>query len=317
MADEVTTTSVDNIINSEWIQPAFQAYAAPWLVATKFLKEYDLQGKGSATVAVPSIVSQLGDPSDGGSSVDTEFNAAEATDLSNTAMTLTEATISTSEYGVMRELTDAAVEDTVDGFDLISEIANDNARILATALEDDVVALFTSFTNTVGANLVDMTLANLDSAIIGIRTRGVRAPDGLVAVLDDEQADNFEVAVTASNSAQAIYDNTADRFMDIQRDLNNGLTDGRFARYKSTNLYMTGLCDTGNTGDDVVGGVFVPDTPGNTRMAAMGIAWSRRFRVRAQRDEKSRSVELVATQRAGVSILLNVAGTAVITDGPS
>jgi len=317
MADEITGTTITNIVNSEWIQPSFQDYAHDWIVALQFCKPYDLRGKGTSTVAVPSLTSQMGTVSDGGGSVDTEFNATDGTTLSNTALALTQATVSTIEFGVMREITDVSLEDVVSGFELVGAIAADNARILTTALEDDVVGLYGSFANSVGSTGVGMTLANLDSAIIGIGKRGVRAVDGLVGILDDEQRTNFEAAVIATTqNSNAVYQQTADRFMDIQRDQNNGLTDARFAVYKGINLYASGLTDTNNSGTDVEGAVYVPWTSGNDRMAAIAIAWSRMLRITTERDEAKRSTKIVTTQRAGVSELLDVAGVRVATDAP-
>lgn len=316
MANEITGTVITNIVNSEWIQPAFQDYAHDWLVAARFCKQFNLVGRSTTTVAVPSLASQMGTVSSGGTSVDTEFNASEDVDLSNTAMTLTQATIVSIELGVMRTITDIALEDVVDGFELIAAIAGDNARILSTALEDDVCGLLASFANTAGSTGVDMTLANLDTAIIGIGKRGVRAPDGLVGVLDDEQRENYEAAITALSSSNVNHPVTADRFMAIERDLNNGLTDGRFSVYKGVNLYMTGLTDTVNTAADVAGGIFVPWTAANDSMCALGMAWSRMPLFTTQRDESARSTEVIATLRAGVSELLDVAGVSMITDAP-
>jgi len=317
VANEFTATTAVNIVNSEWIQPAFQDYARDWTVSAQFCKPFDLRGKSTLTVAVPSLTSQMGTVSDGGDSVDTEFNATDGTDLSNTAAALTQATITAIEMGIMREITDRALRSTVTGFDLISELANDNARILTTALEDDIVGLFSSLSNTAGSTGVDMTLANLDTAIIGIARRGVRAPDGLVGVLDDEQIDNFQAAVRGENAASEIHPGSNDRFMDIQRDLNNGLTDARMARYKNINLYMCGLCDTANTGADVVGAVFVPWTAANDRMSCFGLAWADMLTFATERNESKRSTEIVTTQDVAPGELLDVAGVQIVTDAPA
>jgi hypothetical protein len=316
MANEITGTTITHIINSEAIEPAFQDYVHDWIVALKFYKAFLLAGKSTATVAVPSLTSQMGTVSDGGGSVDTEFDATDGTDLENTALALSQQTIATSEMGIMREITDTALADVVMGFDLISVIVNDNARILATALEDDAVALFGSLANAVGTDGNDLTLANLDSAIVGIAKGGVRAPDGLVGVLDDEQEENFTAAIRTTGSTNVVYDATADRFMAIERDLNNGLTDGRFAVYKNVNLYRSGLTDTNSSGASVMGAVFVPDTPANTRMACFGVAWSHMPRFALERNESKRSTEIITTQRAGVGELLDAAGRLVQTDAP-
>lgn len=315
-ANAVTGTTITNIVNSEWIQPAFQDYAKDWLVAVQFAKQFNLVGRSTATVAVPSLASQMGTVSSGGSGVDTEFDATDGTDLSNTAMSLTEATITAIEFGVMRTITDVALENAVDGFQLIAAIAGDNARILSTALEDDVCALMGTFSNTVGTTGSAMTLANLDTAITGIAKRGVMAPDGLVGVLDDQQWEDFNTALRATSTSINVHDTSLDRFLAIERDLNNGLTDGRVGRYRNVNLYMTGLTESPNTAADVAGAIFVPATPANDLMAAIGVAWARLPKMTTERDESLRATEIVTTQRAGTAELLDVAGVSIITKGP-
>ena len=318
MASESTSTTFEEAINNEWITSAFHDYARAWTGVTRFLKRYDLRGKATATVAVPNLVSILGTPSDGGSSVATAFNSTEGTDLSNTQRQTTEVTISTIEYGLMSTVTDTVLEDTIDGVDFINILAGDAARVLVTAFEDDVCGRFVSFTAQVGSTGSPMTFANLDSAISGIRIAGIRAPDGLVAYLDDEQGLDFETLVTATGASTnlATHPGSADRFMQIERDLNNGLTEGRIGVYKNINLYTTGLTDTTNTGADVVGAVFVPSTPANDSLAALGMAVNREFTVAFERDESLRATEIIATQRLGQGILLNGAGRAVVTDAP-
>lgn len=317
MANETTTTTLTEIVNSEWIRPAFQDYAADWLVATQFLLRFDLRGRGTATVAVPSIISDMGTVSDGGAGVDTEYDATEATDLTNTTMDLSEATISTSEYGVMRTITDTALEDTVDGFNMIQEIVNDSARILATALEDDVCALFAGFGTTVGTSGSPLTLTNMSDGVTTIRAAGVRAPDGIVFVLDDEQASEYEAALISTNAAAAVYAGAADRLLSANPTPNNGLANGHIGFFRQYPVYMTGLTDTANMGADVVGAAFVRgDTAGNARMAALGLAVSREFTVATERNESLRATEVVATQRMGVGELLDAAGVKLVTDAP-
>lgn len=317
MANETTSTTLEEVINSEWIRPAFQQYASDWLVAAQFLLRFDLRGKASATVAVPSVVSDMGTVSDGGAGVDTEYNAAEATDLANTQMDLSEATIATAEYGIMRTITDTALEDVVDGMDIMRQIVADSALILATALEDDVCALFAGFANQVGATTVDLTLAVMSSAVVQIRNSGVRAPDGIVFVLDDQAASDYEAALIAGNAAAAVYAGAADRLLAATPTQNNGLANGQIGFFRQYPVYQTGLTDTANAGADVLSAAFVRgDTPGNAPMAALGLAVSREFTVAMERDESARATEVIATQRLGVGELLDVAGVGIVSDAP-
>ena len=313
MANEVTTTAVTEAVNSEYINPLLKKYAHDHHVCVRFLQPYDMRGKASSTVAIPRIESQLGSPGDYGAGVDTEYDATEGTDLSNTAFTLAETTLSTTEYGVMREVTDTTLEDTA-ASDFAMQVAQDNARILAHALEHEAVSQFASFTNSSGATTVDLTLANLDDALADLFGRGIMAPDGLVAILGHAQKGDFEAAVTATGSNQAIYQGTTDRFLAIERDANNGFTNGRIGLWKGINLFSTGLTVTANAGADEVGALFVPYTNANADHAALALGVSRPMQMATERNESKRTTEIVTTQRVGTGIQFDNGGQALITD---
>ena len=185
------------------------------------------------------------------------------------------------------------------------------------ALEDDVCALFSGFSTTVGSTGVDLTLANMSDAVVNIRKSGVRAPDGIVFVLDDEQAANYEAALISTNAAAAVYAGAADRLLSASPTANNGLANGHIGFFRQYPVYMTGLTDTVNTAADVSGAAYVRgDTPGNARMAALGLAVSREFTMAMERDESLRATEVIATRRTGVGELLDVAGVNIVTDAP-
>lgn len=314
MANETTTTTLTEIVNSEWIRPVFQDYSHEFVNATRFCLKQSLVGKGTSTWAQPRPVSDLGTVGDGGTSVDTEFNATEATDLStNLQLDLAESTIATSEYGVRREITDTALEDVIDGFAMVQWIVRDAARILMTALEDDVIGLFGSATNTTGSTGVNITVANVNAAIAALRNRGIRAPGGLVGVLSDTQMGDFTDALEATGTSWAVYPATADRLMAANRNADNGLTDGRVLSYKNVDFYQSGLVDTANTGADDVGAIFTP-AMGNEGFEALGLAESRPFTSETERNASLRSTEVICTMRAGVGILLQDCIQALVTD---
>lgn len=316
MANETTSSTLEEAINSEWIDPAFQDYASDFTNAQRFCYERDLTGQKTNTWAVPRLVSDMGTVGTS-AGVDTEFDATEATDLSNTALETTESTVSASEYGLMRTITDQAMEDIIDGLALMQLVVQDAARILMTAFEDDVIAQFASFTNTSGATGVDITIANFKDAYASIRNRGVRAAGGLVAVLADNQVTELEAALEASGTSQAVYPGTADGMLRARPSPDNGLNDGLVFSLYGVPVYQTGLDDTANTGADVVGGVWVRgDVPANRPHTALGINVKRRFRAEQERDASLRATEVVTTMRKGVGILRNDAGQGVVTDAP-
>jgi hypothetical protein len=314
-----TTTTLNDITYSAAIDTVFMGYVMDFRVVEPFLREYDLAGRGSATIQVPSLASNLGTVGDGGTGVDTEFNGTEGTDLSTTTTQSTNSvTIASAEYAVYMLITDNVGEDSVPGGAdaVMEEIMQNAAEILLQAYEDDVWALFAALNGgtAVGTSGQNITLANLSTAIVTVRNNGVRAPDGLVGCLAPIQAQDIEEAVTATSTSMAIYDATSDRFMNLQRATDNGLGNGFCFAYRGVPFFMSGLADAANTNADKVGAVFVPSTPGNNRYAALGKTISRPLRIEFQRDATQRGDEIVATMRWGSGELQDKAGVPLVTD---
>ena len=89
MANEITTTSVNDVIQSPVIAPillnALSEHGG-WLLSLP--RELpSLVGKPGSAYSVPVFDSYWGTPGDRGASVDTEFNATEAVEISNTPVT--------------------------------------------------------------------------------------------------------------------------------------------------------------------------------------------------------------------------------------
>lgn len=292
-------------------------YAHDWVVATPLLREYSLLGQASNAVDIWSLASDMGTVGANGAGVDTEFDATQATDLSNTALDSNKVTLTASEYGVMRTITDNVLEDSIAGIDWLRIVLNDSARILMTALEYDTLALLDDFSNVSGTSGSDLTIAQLLAAQTGIRTRGVRAPAGVTYVLDDEQVLNVETAFIATSTSVATYAAATDRlFGSPGPGPNNGMTNGHVLNFRGSAVLATGLGPTANSAADVTGACFVHSGPGNDDMAALGIVWKRMFRLETDRDISLRATEYVSTMRVGVGELFDAAGTSVVTDAP-
>lgn len=315
MAASTTTTLNDIFVNV--IEPMFLGYLSDYRVIEPFLKEYDLRGRGSKTIQVPSLATNLGTVNDGGGSYDTEFNGTEGSDLSTTTTQSTNSvTISSAEYAVYMQITDDIEEDATPALAsaVLDEIMANAAEILLHAWEDDVWALFSSLNGgtAVGSSGSDFTLANFNTAIVTLRNNGIRT-NGLVAALAPIQATDFETAVLASSTATAVYDTTADRYMAITRDASNGLGNGFIASYRGVPIVMSGMADFTNTNADRVGAIFAPATM-STRFPAFGKTISRDIRMEPERDATLRGYEMVASMRWGSGELQDKAGVPVITD---
>lgn len=314
-----TTVTLDDITQSVAIDPMFMGYLVDYRVVEPFLRQYDLQGKGSKTVQVPNLSSNAGTVNDGGGGVDTEFNATQGTDLSSTTTQSTASrTIASVEYAVYMAVTDDIAEDSMPGMAdaIMDEIFANAAELLLLAYEDDVWALFSALNGgtVVGTTQQALTLANVNSAIASIRNASVRYPDGLVACLAPVQVSDLEDAVVATSSTQAVYDATSDRYNAIQRADGQAVSHGHVLTYRGMPIMQSGLADFANTNEDRVGAVFVPSTPGNNRYAALGKTISRPLRIEPQRDATLRGVELVASARWGSGELQDKAGVPLVTD---
>jgi len=312
---ESTTTTLNDVYYSAIIDPLMMDYAHDWVVATQFLREYSLIGQASNAVDAWSLASDMGTVGDGGSGVDTEFNATQATDLSNTALDSNKVTLTASEFGVMRTITDNVLEDSIAGIDWLRIVLQDSTRILMTCLEDDVCALLSAFSNTYGVSGADLTVAQMLAAQVGIRKRGIRAPDGLVYVLDEQQVDDVEAALIANSTSSAVYTAAQDRLLGSPGlGANAGMSNGQVMTFRGYPVWSSGLTDTADSGANVTGACFVPSSPANDSMAALGIVWKRMFRLETDRDISLRATEYVATMRVGVGELLDAAGSSIITD---
>jgi hypothetical protein len=314
MANETTTTTMNDVTYAAAIVPVMLDYLHDWVVASQYLRPFNANGRGSASVDIPSLESNMGTVGDGGGGVDTEFNATQATSLSNTAVSTAKVTLTSVEYGVAHDITDNVFEDSIAGLDLMNAVLSNMARILQTAFEDDVCALFAGLTASVGTTTVALSVADMIAAQTGIRTRGARAQDGVAYVLDENQAQDLENALTATNSAAAVYAAATDRLLGVTPGPNHGLSNGHVLNFRGYPVWATGLTDTANAGADVVGGCFVPSTPANDPMATFGVVTSREFRLETDRDIKLRATQVVATMRKGAGELLDGSGTKIVTD---
>lgn len=315
MANETTTTTLNDIVYASIIEPSFLAYVQDWIVAQQFARRFSLVGKPSNALDIPRFQSDMGTVGNGGTSVDLEFDATEGTDLSaNVALDTDKVTVSASEYALRRTLTDNVMEDSISGIDLMGAIMADGAQILTTAFEDDMCALFANLSNTVGSTGVDLTLAQALAAQVNIRKRGVRAPDGVVYVLDEQQVDDLEALFIATNAAQAVYTFAADKILGIDRAANNGMGNGHVFNFRGYPVYSAGLTDTANAGADVVGACFTPSSPGNDGFATYGLVEKRPFRMEPQRDASLRADELIFSMRMGIAEITDASGTGIVTD---
>lgn len=218
----------------------------------------------------------------------------EATDLSNTAVNPTSATITASEVGVMTTLTDLGANSA--SRNVGADIGKLFGEAIAKKVDTDLVGLFSSFTtNTAGAAGTELTADLLFKAQAQLRTLSVPAP--YYGVFHPKALFNLKKTLT-----QAGYSGTATAISEIGNEaLRNGYI-GRIAGidvFENANLSIDGS-------DDSVGGVFHP--------ASIGLAMKEDFKVETQRDASLRATEIVASIVYGKAVVKESFGVAVTTD---
>ena len=218
----------------------------------------------------------------------------EATDLSNTAVNPTSATITASEIGVMTTLTDLGASSA--SRNVGADIGKLFGEAIAKKVDTDLVGLFSSFTtNTAGAAGTELTADLLFKAQAQLRTLSVPAP--YYAVFHPKALFNLKKTLT-----QAGYGTSAYAMSEIGNEaFRNGYI-GRIAGidvFENANLSIDGS-------DDSVGGVFHPQS--------IGLAMKEDFKVETQRDASLRATEIVASIVYGKAVVKESFGVAVTTD---
>lgn len=317
MANETTTTSLNDLTNSSLVYP-FIIRALTERPGVSFnARQFNLTGDfASPVLSVPTETSWWGSANDDGAGVDLEFDATQGTDLSNTQVATGAVTCTPGEYGVAIEVTDNTVEDSVSAIDLFGWIQSRMVFAIQLAEDDDFCALFASLSTSVGSTGVDLTVANMITAFQGIRTSGADA-DAIVGVLDNQQALDLENGLVAANAAAAIFALSADRLIGYMPGANAGINSNRqIMTFRGAPIFTTGLTDTANAGADVVGAVFCPSTAYNdmTGATTFGKAIKRMPRLETIRIPVGRSLQLVMVARSGPFELQDGSGRAVITD---
>ena len=218
----------------------------------------------------------------------------EATDLSNTAVNPTSATITASEIGVMTTLTDLGANSA--SRNVGADIGKLFGEAIAKKVDTDLVGLFSSFTtNTAGAAGTELTADLLFKAQAQLRTLSVPAP--YYAVFHPKALFNLKKTLT-----QAGYSGTATAISEIG---NEALRNGYIGRIAGIDVFENANLSI-DASDDSVGGVFHPQS--------IGLAMKEDFKVETQRDASLRATEIVASIVYGKAVVKESFGVAVTTD---
>lgn len=283
------TTSLTELVNSEFINPAILAYAHDYVVCAPFVNWLDLRGKATKVGSFPKWV------------LDTTTDTGETTDLTTEQLETTDVQITAAEIGLRRDVTDAALEETIIGTQLFDFLVKDSGLLAAISLDDDIAALATGFSTSVGLATTDLALSHMVEAQAKIRINGQRGQ--LVYILDDQQASDYQAAQAAATST------TINGLMAPAV----GIDSGYLGTFFGQPVWQTGLCDSSNTGASVNGMCFVRgDT--NPTTSAIGGVITRDVRTELERNASARITEFVMTAKWGVGEISDLSGVKIKTD---
>lgn len=316
MANESTTATLDDITNASLVGPHLHRALSERPGLYMLAKEFNLtQGWASPALKIPIETSWWGSANDDGAGVDTEYDATQGTDLSNTQVSTGGITVTPGEYGVVLEITDNVSEDSVSAVEVFSWLTDRMLHVIGLAITDDFCGLFASLSNVVGTSGVNLSILQLIAAKQGVRTRAGGHYDAVVTILDTQQVADIEEALITTNAATAQYALAADRLIGYSPVYDNS-PNRQIATFNGSPVFSTGLTDTANAGADVVGATFCPSTAYNDASGATtyAFAWKRMPRLETDRIAVGRATALVMTARAASAEMQDGSGSGIVTD---
>ena len=263
MANETTSSTLSELYTE--IVAEAQFVATEQSIMRNLVRNYQITGGGkSVEVPIYSAVSAAA--------------VAEATDLSNTAIDPSSATITASEVGVLTTLTDLARNSAP------RNVAADIGRLFGEAIakkqDTDLIALFDGFSVTSGDGTGAMSAAVIFNALSTLRANSLPISECAV-VLHPKIAYDLKANLT-NTFANANANDLA----------NEALRNGFVGRLAGMPVFETAnMANTGTAGD-YKGGAFHRD--------AIALAEMQGLKVETQRDASLRADEIVATAVYGV-----------------
>ena len=282
MANETTSSTLSELFTNITQEAIFTFQETS--VMRPLVTTYPISGSGK-TIEVPVY------PTISASAVN------EASDLSNTAVNPTSATITASEVGVMTTLTDLARDSA--SRNVGADIGKLFGEAIAKKVDTDLTALLDDFAsaNDQGGAGTELTADLLFKAQAILRSANVPAP--YYAVFHPKATFNLkktltQPAYTTSSSGYAISDIG-----------NEALRNGYIGRIAGIDIFENANISI-DAYDDSFGGVFHPQS--------IGLALKEDFKVETQRDASLRATEIVASITVGSGVLKDTYGVTVKVD---
>ena len=273
MANETTSSTLSELYTEIIAEALFVSQEQSLM--RNLVKNYTISGQGKA-VEVPQYAAVSASA------------PGEATDLSNTAINPTSATLTAAEVGIMTTLTDLGRDSAARN--VAADIGQLFGSAIATKIDTDLIALFDGFSEAKGSNSTAITVALFMQSISALRVNKVPSVVDCNVVLHPNIAYDLKAALTNSFQGTGNLPDVGNEAM------RNGFlgTLGGVRVYESTNF-----SNSGSAGDYKCGG-FHPD--------ALGLCIKSDLKIETQRDASLRGTEIVATAVYGTGELVDAYG---------
>ena len=279
MANETTNTTLDDLISPLVAEALFVANERS--IMRGLVRNYTMPMNSGKTIQVPIYPTV------------TAAGVAEATDLSNTAISTSKADLTVSEVGIMTTLTDFARN--VSESDVVSDLGRLFGEAIAKKIDTDLTALFSGFSQSVGDVSSVQEVQDIFQAVAKLRAAGVPGTD-LACVLHPNIA--FDIKKNLTNTFA--NPNPTDL-------ANEALRTGFVGQIAGVPVFETSnIAAAGGAAGDHKGAVFHRD--------ALGLAMMQDLKIETQRDASLRATEIVATAVYGVGELHDSYGIELAAD---
>lgn len=217
----------------------------------------------------------------------------EGTDATNIAITATEKTFTATEVAALATLTDTARDSAND--DTAASIGRVLGETIAKKVDEDIAALFTGFSNSVGGGSgTELTPDDILAAISVLRANSVTGP--FVGVFHPYQTYNLRKVLANAGAA------TVPSLSNVGNEV---LSMGYIGRLFGVDIYESSVV-TGTSAGAYIGAVMHPD--------ALAFCLKKDLVLETQRDASLRATEIVASMTYAVGELFDVHGVKIITD---
>lgn len=220
------------------------------------------------------------------------ITSGEGTDASNIAITATEKTFTATEIAALATLTDTARDSAAD--DTAASIGRVLGETLAKKVDEDIAALFSGFSGTVGGSGTELTPDDILAAIATLRNSSVTGP--YVGVFHPYQTYNLRKVLANAGAATV---------PSLSNAGNEVLTNGYIGRLFGVDIFESAVV-TGTSGAAYVGAVMHPD--------ALAFCLKKDLTLETERDASLRATEIVASMTYAVGELFDAHGVKIITD---